>query len=230
MLVLTYFLLSTITKCFAGYTIINSKLNNITFKYSDDINGESDLHECKINEVCNVIYDRFWVSSLTERICRCPNRKECLWQWLKEPEDMSLQLNNKSYMKFCSPIAEMNVCTRNEEAVQIYGKSDRNNSYLTPYNVTLHCTCPESHFWRLQKYVYEENDLIVQTFKCVKKRMCVTREFCGHIRADLYSTYYKCTCPQNHLCIFKDQNKENVQELLYSGPAYKGYCIPFENM
>lgn len=53
--------------------------------------------------------------------------------------------------------------------------------------------------------------------------MCNTYEFCGHIRSDLYSTYYRCTCPENHLCIFQDRNKENVQELLYSGSAYKGY-------
>lgn len=71
------------------------------------INGESDLHECKVNEACNVIYERFWASSLTERLCRCPNRKECPWQWMKEPENSSLQLNNKSYMKVCKNVYYM---------------------------------------------------------------------------------------------------------------------------
>lgn len=63
------------------------------------INGESDLHECKINEACNVIHNRFWVSSLTERMCRCPKGKECPWQWTKELRNSSLPLNNKSHME-----------------------------------------------------------------------------------------------------------------------------------
>lgn len=63
------------------------------------INGESDLHECGINEACNVIHNRFWVSSLTERLCRCPSGKECPWQWMKQLGNWSLSLNNRSYME-----------------------------------------------------------------------------------------------------------------------------------
>ncbi|XP_076685069.1 kappa-scoloptoxin(11)-Ssd1b-like [Andrena cerasifolii] len=228
MSVLIYFLLFTVTRCLGYYTVISSKLNNITLKYYDGINGESDLHECKINEACNVIHNRFWVSSLTERLCRCPKGKECPWQWTKELRNSSLPLNNKSHMEFCAPVTGIDACTYEKEAIKVYGKSDRNNSYLILHNVTVSCVCPESHYWQLQKYTYEENDLITQTFKCIKKRMCYTYEFCGHIRSDLYSTYYRCTCPENHLCIFRDRSAENVQELLYSGPAYKAYCLPFK--
>ncbi|XP_012240454.1 kappa-scoloptoxin(11)-Ssd1b-like [Bombus impatiens] len=229
MIILINFLLFTITKCFSSYVIISSKLNNTTFKYWDGINGESDLHECVINAVCSVTHNRFWVSSLTERLCRCSNGKECPWQWTKELGNSSISLNNKSHMKFCAPITELSTCKYNQEGIEIHGKSDRNNSYLIPYNVILNCNCPGLHYWRLKKYTYLENDFIIQTFKCVKRRMCNTYEFCGHIRSDLYSTYYRCTCPENHLCIFQDRNKENVQELLYSGSAYKGYCLPFNN-
>ncbi|XP_076174818.1 uncharacterized protein LOC143150430 [Ptiloglossa arizonensis] len=230
MFILIYFLLFLITRCFSSYTIISSKLSNVTFKYMDSINGESDLHECGINEACNVIHNRFWVSSLTERLCRCPSGKECPWQWMKQLGNWSLSLNNRSYMEFCGSITEMKACTYQNEGIKVHGKSDTNNSHLIPYNVTLNCFCSQSHYWRLQKYVYDENDLITQTFKCVKKRMCNTHEFCGNIRSDLYSTYYKCTCPEDHLCIFKDRSIENVQELLYSGPAYKAYCLPFKKL
>ncbi|CAL7943194.1 unnamed protein product [Xylocopa violacea] len=225
-----YFILFIICGCSSSYVIIKTKSTNVTFKYSDDIKGESDLHECQTNEVCNVIHDRFWVSSLTERLCRCSNGKECPWQWTRELGSSSVSLNNKSHMEFCTPIKNLSMCTKKEEAIQVSGKSDRNNSYLIPHTVTLNCVCPQSHYWRLQKYDYKVNDFITQTFKCVKKRRCDTREFCGHIRADLYSTYYRCTCPENHLCIFEDRNRENVQELLYSGPVYKGYCVPFKNI
>ena len=72
------------------------------------------------------------------------------------------------FLQFCVPITELNICEYNQEAINVYGKSDRNNSYLIPYNVTLKCNCPESHYWRLQKYTYLEDDFITQTFKCVK--------------------------------------------------------------
>ncbi|XP_053980345.1 U-scoloptoxin(11)-Sm2a-like isoform X2 [Hylaeus volcanicus] len=219
-----------VTKCFSSYSIISSKLSNVTFKYMDGINGESDIHECEINEVCNVIHNRFWVSSLTERLCRCPNGKECPWQWKEQLGNWSLSLNNKSHMEFCTPVTEMDVCKYENEGIKVYGKSNKNNSYLIPYNVTLSCTCPQSYYWRLKKYVYEENDFITQTFKCIKERMCYTHEFCGYIRSDLYSTYYRCTCPENHLCIFNNRTSENVQELLYSGPAYKAHCLPFKRL
>ncbi|XP_076634665.1 uncharacterized protein LOC143348392 [Colletes latitarsis] len=94
--------------------------------------GESDLHECEINEACNVIHNRFWVSSLTERLCRCSNGKECL---------------------------------------------------------------------------------------CFK-RICNTHD----------TDVHRCTSPENYLCIYKNRSMENVQELLYSGPAYKAYYLPFKKL
>ncbi|XP_078040353.1 U-scoloptoxin(11)-Sm7a-like [Augochlora pura] len=228
--ILICFLLHLTIRCFSYYVIINSKSSNVTFKYMDGIDGESDLHHCAINEACNVIHNRFWMSSLTERLCRCPNGKECPWQWNFQLGNSSQLLNNKSRMEFCNPITNMDVCTHKEEAAYVYGKSDSTNSYLIPYNITLNCVCLKSHYWRLQKYTYHDDDLITQTFRCVKKRKCERDEFCGHIRSDLYSTYYKCSCPEKHLCIFKNRTTENVQELLYSGPAYRAYCLLFKNL
>lgn len=63
---------------------------------------------------------------------------------------------------------KLNICKYNQEAIEVYGKSDRNNSYLTPYNVTLNCNCPKSHYWRIQKYTYGKSNFITQTFKCIK--------------------------------------------------------------
>ncbi|XP_076639194.1 uncharacterized protein LOC143351513 [Colletes latitarsis] len=157
MFILIYFLLSIITTCFSSYAIISSKSNNVTFKYMDGTNGESDLHECEINEACNVIHNRFWVSSLTERLCRCSNGKECPWQLKKQLGNLSLPLNNKSYMEFCTPRTEINLCTYKREAIKVYGKSDKNNSYLIPYNVTSNCICPQSHYWRLIQVYQEKN-------------------------------------------------------------------------
>ncbi|GAB1866859.1 hypothetical protein CAJAP_07938 [Camponotus japonicus] len=164
------------------------------------------------------------MSSLTERLCRCPHGQECPWQWTKIIDNSSLSLNNKSILKFCTQIMEeLEICAHRQEAVIVSGESDLSNNYIIPYNVTVNCICPQTHYWKLQKYTYEEYGLI-QVFKCVKKRRCETLDFCGYIRSDLYSTYYRCTCPEKHICIFKDQTQVNIQELLYSGPAYMAYC------
>lgn len=66
---------------------------------SKQVEGESDLHHCKPYEVCNVVHDRFWVSGLTERLCRCPDGQKCPWQWTKIIDNSSLSLNNKSILK-----------------------------------------------------------------------------------------------------------------------------------
>lgn len=49
----------------------------------------------------------------------------------------------------------------------MHGEGDTSNSYIIPYNVTVNCKCPQTHYWKLQKYTYEEHGL-VQVFRCVK--------------------------------------------------------------
>ncbi|XP_024886401.1 uncharacterized protein LOC112463925 isoform X2 [Temnothorax curvispinosus] len=163
---------------------------------------------------------------LTERLCHCPNGRECPWQWTKTFDNSTIFLNNRSILKFCTQLMELETCAYKQEAVVVHGEGDTNNSYIIPYNVTISCICPQTHYWKLQKYTYEEHGL-VQIFRCVKKRMCESLEFCGYIRSDLYSTYYRCTCPEKHLCVFKNKTQVNVQELLYSGPAYMAYCYRY---
>ncbi|KAG7205383.1 hypothetical protein KM043_007378 [Ampulex compressa] len=228
MLAPIYLLMLIARGSFGVYTIINSKPNNVTFRYLDGVNGESDLHLCQYNEVCNVVHDRFWMPNLIERLCRCPSGKECPFQWVTKTENSSMMLNNKSVLKFCRSTREMDMCKYKEKAAIVHGAGDRRNSYILPHNVTINCVCPQTHYWKLQKYRYEKDDVIVQEFKCAKQNTCQTLDFCGYIRSDLYSTYYKCTCPQKHLCVFQNRSQENVQELLYSGPAYKAYCYPYQ--
>ncbi|XP_066588435.1 uncharacterized protein [Prorops nasuta] len=212
-------------------TIISSKPNNVTYEYKKGIHGESNLHQCNHYEACNIVHDRFWMPILTERLCQCIDGKECPWQWTnskgnkKNNGHFSMTLNNKSALKFCQAKEEFHKCHHKQTAATVYGESNTNNTYLIAYNATIHCLCPKSHYWKLIKFTYEET-VTRQIFKCVKKRKCQSYDFCGHIRADLYSTYYRCTCPMGHLCVFRNKTLENVQELLYSGPAYKAYCLP----
>ncbi|XP_015608336.1 uncharacterized protein LOC107274090 isoform X1 [Cephus cinctus] len=218
-------LIFLVDRSFAIYKVINSKSSAVAFKYNDGVQGESGLHECQLDEVCSAVHKRFWMPTLSERFCRCSNGIECPWQWDKNPDNVSMTLNNRSHLKFCT--TKKTTCTHKQLAVTVYGKGNSSNAYLVPHNVTVNCLCPKTHYWKLQKYSYEENDNIIQVFRCVKQRMCERFEFCGNVRSDLYSVYYQCTCPWGHLCIYKDKMLDNVQELLYSGPAYRAYCYPF---
>lgn len=57
--------------------------------------------------------------------------------------------------------------------------------------------------------------------------MCDSYDFCGFVRADIFSIYYRCSCPESNLCITKDKKKEIVQELMYMGMAFRAYCDPW---
>lgn len=67
----------------------------------------------------------------------------------------------------------------------MYGESDTSNNYIIPYNVTMNCICPQTHYWKLQKYTYEEHGLI-QVFKCVKVHLVLIRRDRIH-----FYTFYK---------------------------------------
>jgi len=39
------------------------------------------------------------MSGLTERLCHCPNGRECPWQWTKTFDNSTMFLNNRSILK-----------------------------------------------------------------------------------------------------------------------------------
>jgi len=58
---------------------------------------------------------------------------------------------------------------------------------------------------------------------------CNTGEFCGFIRTDYYSTYTKCTCPYDHLCLHKDREESTTYEMLFYGTSYRAECTLLRN-
>ncbi|XP_043274183.1 U-scoloptoxin(11)-Ssd3a-like [Venturia canescens] len=214
------------SSCREKYTKITSKPNNIVFKFPEEATSERKLEECAQHQACNIVHERFWLPRLVERICRCPDGFECPWS--KASKNYSMMLNNRSVIKFCESPKDMKTCSRKETAAVVHGRIKEDHSEIMPRRIQVSCKCPRSHYWWLQKYTFDDDGSVAQSFRCQKQTMCDRNEFCGYVRADIFSVYYRCACPERHLCITKDRKRENVNEFLYSGPAYKAYCVPWD--
>jgi hypothetical protein len=60
---------------------------------------------------------------------------------------------------------------------------------------------------------------------------CDMDDMCGHVRADLFSAYYHCSCPKGSLCVSRGQEAaKNVTEMLFLGLAYHAYCTPYPHI
>lgn len=93
----------------------------------------------------------------------------------------------------------------------MHGKGDTSNDYIIPYNVTVNCVCPQTHYWKLQKYTYEGDDL-VQTFRCVKVRLArfMRREKIAPVHRRIT---YVCMCVRwNFYAVLRFNAEENVRD------------------
>lgn len=95
--------------------------------------------------------------------------------------------------------------------------------------------CTEENYWKFLR-ASKTNDKINGTtkykkeYRCHPLKKCDTYDFCGHVRTDLNSIFYKCSCPEGHYCIYKNQTMHAAIEILYSGSAYRAICQPiFKN-
>lgn len=57
--------------------------------------------------------------------------------------------------------------------------------------------------------------------------MCRSGDKCANIRADTLESYYSCSCPEGHLCVFKGSPHTHIiKELHFHGHAYTATCMP----
>ncbi|XP_034940995.1 U-scoloptoxin(11)-Sm7a-like [Chelonus insularis] len=224
LLILLSLLITYVSWTSSNFTRILSKPNNIVFKYGRGATGERTLYECGKHEACNVIHRRFWMPNLAERLCRCPNGDEC--PWTDKIDDFSIPLNNRAILKFCEPVENKGLCKPRQTAATVYGEINDDQTYMVPYIIDVDCICPSTHYWKLKKYDFINNRAF-QIYRCAKQRMCYSYEFCGFVREDFFSIYYRCSCPEGNLCVNTNKNTEIVQELMYLGPAFRAYCDPW---
>ncbi|GIX89450.1 uncharacterized protein CEXT_647471 [Caerostris extrusa] len=189
----------------------NSHSAVITFRAT----SERNLPLCGgPREACNIIRQRFWLSPLIHRLCKCPDRTDCPSQKSQGRDKRTVAFNARHTSS--GQVGDLDHCRgRRSIAAEI-----RTNG-----TISIHCFCGEGHYF--QKLY---NNATGQYFACLPLASCKTGDFCGHITSSSYETYHICTCPMRHICVLQNRKLDYANEFLYQGQAYKkGVCRPFED-
>ncbi|KAL0270835.1 UNVERIFIED_CONTAM: hypothetical protein PYX00_008116 [Menopon gallinae] len=143
------------------------RINKVIVSYPSGVISERDLNVCELRSACNIIHKRFWLPPMVERLCRCPHRNECPWTW-SDADNQTVYLNNRSQMKFCSPVSDLPVCTQKKSAITVstlrtatddakptknhteLQNGDRSRRHNEHRNITISCNCQEPHYWKLK--------------------------------------------------------------------------------
>lgn len=64
-------------------------------------------------EACNLAHKRFWLTPITERLCRCPDRSECPLHFNGLNDTHSQHVSNRAQLKVRSSGLGMTGCPVN---------------------------------------------------------------------------------------------------------------------
>ncbi|BES90767.1 Hypothetical protein NTJ_03575 [Nesidiocoris tenuis] len=203
-------------------TYVLSKLDQVIYVYPSDIKKDKDLTVCEPDSVCGVVNQRFWLPPFAQRFCQCP-KSQCPFSW-SDNHNRSVPLDNRSQLKTCEDTRNLMVCDRSTVALTVTETRDLSTGRHDK-DVRLLCKCSWPAYWKL--YMREANATVTYSeYICSQLGYCRSGQFCGHVRADTYSTYYQCACPRDHLCINHDKVQRNVTELLFHGKMMRAHCVP----
>nr|XP_045625807.1 uncharacterized protein LOC123775056 isoform X2 [Procambarus clarkii]XP_045625808.1 uncharacterized protein LOC123775056 isoform X2 [Procambarus clarkii]XP_045625809.1 uncharacterized protein LOC123775056 isoform X2 [Procambarus clarkii] len=202
--------------------------------YGNGRRSERDLPECSsANEACNVAHRRFWLTPITERLCRCADRSECPLHFTGLNDTLSQHVSNRAQLKFCGPVMEeLNECREGDVALKLRRVERQNQPFPSSAiregadtHTTILCQCPWPNLWMLAETEMPSPTETIHFYTCNPLPKCKRGDECGHIRADTLESYYTCSCPEHHLCIFKGpQLTHNTSRLHFNGHAYSGMC------
>ncbi|XP_059470688.1 U-scoloptoxin(11)-Sm2a-like [Neocloeon triangulifer] len=213
----------------------------VQLSYPGSARSERDLPLCAANAVCSVLHRRFWgAQPLLERFCRCPGRLECPSAWTMDPlrDNQSMQLNNRSQLKFCNDVKSLGKCKSTQVALNVTTRStppDRLTQTAASVSTvsTANCFCPPwpaPRHWkhvRTSKRRFFNGTLdVADTYSCAKLPRCEEGEACGVVRQDLFSIYFKCSCLRGRICYSTAHaSPTNKSEVLFEGPVYEAHCL-----
>lgn len=206
--------------------------------YGKGRRSERDLPVCATaGEACNLAHRRYWLRPITERLCRCADRSKCPLHFTGLNDTSSQHVSNRAQLKFCSSVVgELPDCANGEPAmkvkrVQRKASPFRTHSALKTEGVdthsTLMCHCPWPNRWTLAQTTTASPTETLLLYTCHQLPQCRTGDECGHIRADTLESYYSCSCPEKHICVFTGPQQTKVMsQLHFEGHAYTATCTP----
>ncbi|KAK7069528.1 hypothetical protein SK128_026832 [Halocaridina rubra] len=206
--------------------------------YGKGRRSERDLPVCSTaGEACNLAHKRYWLTHITERLCRCADRSECPLHFSGINDTLSQHVSNRAQLKFCNSITEdLPVCSDREPALKI--KKLHRKASPFPTNVatktegtdthsTLLCRCPWPNKWTLVQTTTPSATETILLYSCDQLPKCPSNGECGYIRADTLESYYSCSCPEQHICVFtRPQQAHVTSQLHFEGHAYTAKCLP----
>lgn len=217
------------------FTSMDTKLPPVHYEYPGPAISERDLPICTHFTVCSVLRKRYWMKPIVQRLCRC-SRGECATEWTDYPENRTMHLDNRSQLKFCDDVSDLSECSQNKSALTVTEVTTGLESNTTTVedrklSVNVSCFCSTAFVWeeQPQKQVIqnpENGTTIITQYKCKPMKKCSSLQFCGNVRADYFSTYYQCSCPIGHMCLYKNRTLIKGNELLYNGQVYQAFCYP----
>ncbi|XP_044733527.1 uncharacterized protein LOC123296130 [Chrysoperla carnea] len=233
-LVISFYNIIFISQIFAfkeqvDFTTVRSDLHGVVFQYFGKSHSEKFLPVCEKNAVCSIAHNRFWLIPLITRFCQCPSGFDCPWQI--ENDNFTMSLNNRSTLKYCEPVNNtLKTCKEGETAISVESYTINNKVQSNPPTAISTCYCPKNSYWKHTKRLEQSiglNPAIrrIDYYKCLPLDMCFSDELCGYIHYNYSSVYYRCSCPENHLCINRDFNITYVNELFYQGDGLQAFCI-----
>ncbi|XP_037783954.1 U-scoloptoxin(11)-Sm5a-like [Penaeus monodon] len=206
--------------------------------YGNGRRSERDLPVCAYpGEACNLAHKRFWLTPITERLCRCPDRSECPLHFNGLNDTHSQHVSNRAQLKFCGNVMEeLSDCKAGDLALKVRQVERHDQPFPSTVSSVNHgadvhselqCRCPWPHRWTLAETRIPSPSETVFMYTCDELPKCRVGDECGRIRADTLESYYSCSCPENHLCLFRDpQSTHSTRQLHFQGKAYKATCTP----
>ncbi|XP_022187882.1 uncharacterized protein LOC111046607 [Nilaparvata lugens] len=195
-----------------------------------------ELAHCLPNAVCSVVHRRFWLPPITQKFCECKGNEECSMRYQLTLDSKTMQLDSRSQLQFCEPITSLPVCEHGQPALDVKMRTmegSRSGQTVKEVTAIAACTCHWPTYWALHRHYYTNyfngTTLAHDYYTCAPLKKCNVDDFCGNLRADIFSAYYQCSCPAGTLCINNDRSKQYAAELFYQGPIYRAKCQYLKN-
>lgn len=128
--------------------------------------------------------------------------------------------NKYAHLSFNSTLSHSFTTTKLNTYVHLPFNSTPSHSFLTT-KLKLICASTTSFYPKSLIPDHQTRSPFYQLGRCG------SREVCGFIRQDTLESYYTCSCPQKHLCLFlRPKTPKIVTHMHFHGWAYTARCTP----